>query len=89
MPSYVVESYLSNSPAAVADARARAHSAAELEEGVHYVRTTFLPGDEVVLHMFEAPSDDAVRRAARHAELRYERIVEAVDGPPIPTESEQ
>lgn len=89
MPSYVVESYLSNSPAAVADARGRAHLAAELEESIRYVRTTFLPGDEVVLHLFDAPGDDAVRRAARRAELPYDRIVEAVEGPPIPTESEQ
>lgn len=89
MPSYLVESYLSNSPDAVVDARTHAHVAAELEDSVRYLRTTFLPGDEVVLHLFDAPSHDAVRRAARRAELPYERIIEAVEGPPIPTGSEQ
>ena len=47
---------------------------------VRYVRTTFLPGDETVLHLFEARSSDALRNAARNAALPYERIVEAVEG---------
>lgn len=80
MPNYLVESYLVDSPEAVADARGRAHLAAELDGGVRYVRTTFVPGDEVVLHLFEAPSDGAVRHAADRVALRYERIVEAVEG---------
>ena len=80
MRSYLVESYLADAQGAVADARERAQVAAELDDGVRYVRTTFLPDDEVVLHMFEAPSGDAVRRAARRASLEYERIVEAVEG---------
>jgi hypothetical protein len=46
---------------------------------VRYVRTTFLPGDETVLHLFEARSSDALRNAARNAALPYERIVEAVE----------
>lgn len=79
MPSYLVEAYLANTPATLADARARAQLAAESEEYVHHVRTTFLPTDEMVLHTFEAPSDDAVRRAARRVDLRYLRIVEALD----------
>jgi hypothetical protein len=80
MPSYLVESYLTDSSAAVADARDRAHLAAELGTGVRYVRTTFLPGDETVLHVFEAASADALEHAARLAALEYERIVEAVEG---------
>jgi hypothetical protein len=79
VPSYLVESYLTDSSAAVADARERAQLAAELATGVRYVRTTFLPSDETVLHVFEAASGDAVRRAARRAALPYERIVEAVE----------
>jgi hypothetical protein len=54
--------------------------AAELGSGVRYVRTTFLPGDETLLHLFEATSPEALRDAARDAALRYERIVEAVEG---------
>lgn len=77
MPSYLVESYVADTPAAVEDARARARQAAELGDRVRYVRTTFLPGDEIVLHLFEAPSASAVDEAGRRAALRYERIVEA------------
>lgn len=79
MPSYLVEAYLADSPAAFADVRARAHRAAE-RDGVRYVRTTFLPVDEVVLHLFEAPSEEVVRRAVGRVDLPYERIVEAVEG---------
>lgn len=80
MPVFVVESYLPNAPAAVADARARAERAEEPGDGVRYVRTTFLPDDELVLHVFEAASDDAVRRAAARVALTYERISPAVEG---------
>jgi hypothetical protein len=79
MPSYVVEAYLRDSPAAEEDARRRAERAGALAEGVRYVRTTFLPDDEVVLHLFEAPSAEALGAASRRAELPFERIVEARD----------
>ncbi len=78
MPRYLVESYTSGS--AVDDARERARRAAELGTNVRYVRTTFLPEDETVLHMFDAPSAAAVDAAGRLAALQYERIVEAVEG---------
>ncbi|MGH3072735.1 MAG: hypothetical protein ACRDNB_10775 [Gaiellaceae bacterium] len=79
MPSYLVESYASDSPAALADARGRARRAAELGAGVRYVRTTFLPIDEVLLHIFEAPTLEALDRAGRLAALAFGRIVEAVE----------
>jgi len=77
MPSYLVESYAAGS--VVEDQRERARLAGELGTGVRYVRTTFLPGDETILHVFEAASPDALRDAARDAALPYERIVEAVE----------
>lgn len=80
MPSYLVESYLGASSGSVEDARARALRAAELGEDVLYVRTTYLPEDETALHLFEAPSAAALRRAGQLAELDFERIVEAVEG---------
>jgi hypothetical protein len=80
MPSYVVESYAADSPAALGEARARAQLTAELGKGVRYVRTTFLPGDETLLHLFEAPSAEALGQAGELAELSYERIVEAIEG---------
>jgi hypothetical protein len=78
MPSYLVESYAAGS--VVDDQRERARRAAEVGTGVRYVRTTFLPGDETVLHVFEASSAEALREAASAAALPYERIVEAVEG---------
>jgi hypothetical protein len=80
MPNYLVESYLADSAAAVEQARERARRAAELGEGVRYIRTTFLPEDETVLHVFEARSLEALTHAGRLAELPIDRIVEAVEG---------
>ncbi len=88
MPSYLVESYLADTPAALEDARERARRAAELAEGVRYVRTTFLPGDETILHLFEAPSAAVLDEAGRRAALQFERIVEAVEGSAEPTKEE-
>jgi hypothetical protein len=79
MPNYLVESYVADSPAALEEARRRARRTAELGSSVRYLRTTFLPGDETVMHLFEAPSADAVEQAGQAAALAYERIVEAVE----------
>ncbi len=87
MPSYLVESYAASS-VALDEARERAKRTAELGAGVRYVRTTFLPEDETVLHLFEAPSASALDQAGRRAALEFERIVEAVEGAtdsPTPT----
>jgi uncharacterized protein DUF4242 len=78
MRSYLVESYAAD--ALVDDQRERARLAAEVGTGVRYVRTTFLPRDETVLHVFEAASPEALLEAARDAALTYDRIVEAVEG---------
>jgi hypothetical protein len=79
MPSYVVESYAADSAAAVEDARARARRTAELGTDVRYVRTTFLPADQTLLHVFEAPSAEELDRAGTLAALAFERIVVAVE----------
>jgi hypothetical protein len=88
MPGYVVESYAADSVAVVEDARARARRTAELGTGVRYVRTTFLPGDQTILHFFEAPSAEELDRAGKLAALAYERIVVAVEGPETVEERE-
>lgn len=79
MPRYLVESYAASSVRAVDDARDRARRTAELDPGIRYLRTTFLPGDETAFHLFEAPSAEALSRAGRRAALEFERIVEAVE----------
>jgi hypothetical protein len=80
MPNYLVESYLADSPEAVEEERERAQALDDARAGVRYVRTTFLPGDETILHVFEAPSLAALRRVALTGQLSHERIVEAVEG---------
>lgn len=78
MPTFLVESYAPGSHG-IEDAQARARRTAELSEDVRYVRTTFLPGDDTILHLFEAPSAEALFRAGRRAMLAFDRIVEAVE----------
>jgi hypothetical protein len=81
MPTYLVESYLADAEGAVAEAQVRAQLAAELGLDVRYLRTTFLPADETILHVFEAPSAEALAEAGALAQARFERIVEALEGP--------
>jgi hypothetical protein len=81
MPRYLLESYLAASPAKARESTTRARRAAELDLDVHHVRTTFLASDETILHLFEASSADALARAARRADLPFERIVEAIEEP--------
>lgn len=79
MPRFLVESYVVESPTAFDDACARARLTARAGAGISYVHTTFLPGDETVLHLFDAPSAAALDAAGRHVGLQFERIVEAIE----------
>jgi hypothetical protein len=79
VPSYLVESYVASSAEAFDDACARARLTAERGSGVRHVRTTFVPGDQTVLHVFEAPSAEVLADAGRFAGLEFDRIVKAFD----------
>jgi hypothetical protein len=79
MPRFLVESYVADSSDAFGEACERARLTAEAAAGVHYVDTTYLPGDETVLHLFDAPSEEALDEAGRRAGLQFERIVQAVN----------
>jgi hypothetical protein len=46
---------------------------------VGYVHTTFVPSDETLLHLFDAPSQETLDEAGRRAGLQFDRIVEVVD----------
>lgn len=81
MAIFLVEAYLANHPRAIEDARSVALRAAALGGGIRYVRTTFLPHDETVFHLFEASSEAAVVAAAAAVSMPIDRITEAVDGP--------
>jgi hypothetical protein len=78
VPSFLVESYVAGAPL-LAEAQARARLVAELADGVSYLRTTFVPGDETCFHLFEAPSLPLLGDAVGRAALGHVRIVEAVD----------
>jgi hypothetical protein len=73
------ESYAARSPGAFDDACERARQTERAGAGIGYVRTTLVPGDETVLHLFDAKSVEALETAACAAGLRFERIVEAID----------
>jgi hypothetical protein len=79
MPRYLVESYVADSSTAFDEACARARLTAELGAGISYVHTTFLPGDETVLHLFDAPSISVLDAVGREAGLQFERIVDAIE----------
>jgi hypothetical protein len=81
MPRFLVESYVVRSDSAFAEACALARLTADAGEGIRYVDTTYLPGDETVLHLFDAPSARALDEAGRRAGLEFERIVHAVSDP--------
>lgn len=79
MPRYLLEAYVPDSTSALGAAQESAERTAALGEGIRHVRTTFLPDDQVVQHVFEAPSAGVLRRAGARAALRYERLVEAFE----------
>lgn len=79
MPRFLVESYVADSSAAFDEARERARLTAEQSTEVGYVESTYVPGDETVLHLFDAPSVAVLEQAGRRAGLQFERIVEAVN----------
>ena len=79
MPHYLLEAYVPDATSAVGDAREAAERTAALGEGIRHVRTTLLPDDQLVQHVFEAPSAGVLRRAGARAALRYERLVEAFE----------
>jgi len=77
MPTFIVESYGDDS--GVADQRDRAALVSKLGSGISYVRTTVVPADQTLLHLFVATSSDALRAAVAVAALDCDRIVEVVE----------
>lgn len=83
MPSYLIEGYFPRSRSAeLTESVARLRRAAEAltAEGilVRHVRSSFLPADELFLHVLEAESAEAVGAASKRAGIASERIVEEV-----------
>ncbi len=87
MPSYLIESYLPRSRsgelAAVAERLRRATDSLTAEGApVRHLRSTFIPGDELCLHLLEAESAATVGEASRRAAIEPARAVQAVSDAP-------
>lgn len=79
MPSYLIEGYLPRSRSAeLTESVARLRCAVEAltAEGVRvrHVRSSFLPADELFLHVLEADSAEAAGQATSRAGITPERM---------------
>lgn len=84
MPSFLAETFhpaLRLPELRESEDRVRAAAKALTRAGtpVRYVRSIFVPEDEICFFVLEAPSEAAARAAASKARLRIERVVEAVE----------
>ena len=86
MPTFIAETFV---PATRADdvqsatdrlSQLDGAGALSADIGVTYIRSTFVPGDEVCFHIFEAEAAEDVVRAARDLGVRLDRVAEAVEG---------
>jgi hypothetical protein len=89
MNEFLVELYVSCTESNGADLTiAHAHSAAaELTAAgtpVRFLRSIFVPADEMCLFLFEADSIDAVREAAHRASLPFDHVAETASIPTSP-----
>jgi hypothetical protein len=81
---FMVELYLSREDAGAfghRTERIRAAAEAVSREGtttVRFLRRILVPGDETCLLLYESDSIEAVVEAARRADVRFERVTEAV-----------
>ena len=81
MKEYLVELYVSCAERDGVGHRAQRVRQAALEltaagTPVRFVRSIFVPADEMCLFLFEALSIDAVREAAYRAELPFDHVAE-------------
>jgi hypothetical protein len=82
--SYLAEAYVARPHAnelRAHERRARAAAKELRQQGtpVRFVRSIFLPADEICFYVFEAVTAEAVGAACERAALRFERVLEAVD----------
>ena len=77
MTSFLVESY-TPATASPADIEASARRAAT-GTSVRYVRSIFVPDDEICFHLLQAASADSVDAVIRAAGITHQRIMEVKD----------
>jgi Protein of unknown function (DUF4242) len=83
MPEFVLELYVARTDAAaMSSAARRGRLAAEALTGegtqVRCLRSIFIAEDETCFLLYEAPSADAVRKAAERAGLPFDHVAEVV-----------
>ncbi|MEP7334821.1 MAG: nickel-binding protein [Actinomycetota bacterium] len=83
MPSYIVETYVPRGSGAEVTTAERAREAARTLAAagrrIQFLRSTFLPSDELCFLVFEAESPAVVSEATARAAIDFARIVEAVE----------
>lgn len=57
----------------------RHHGSRHAPQVARYLRSTYVPEDELCFHLFEAESVDAVREASLRVSLAFDRIVEVTE----------
>jgi hypothetical protein len=80
--SFLVEIYAPATGAIAAIERRILAASTELTQAgtpVRYVRSIFVPEDEICLYLFEADTSDSVREATVRAGISALRIVEALE----------
>jgi hypothetical protein len=87
VPSYIAESYLARTrrgelTSLASRAREAANALAEQGQQVAYLRSAFVPEDEVCVLWFIAPSPTAVTEVGRLARLEFDRVIEELERPP-------
>jgi hypothetical protein len=84
MPRFIGESYpvgVGRKTLTAAAHRARLVAAEMRTEGsaVRFLKSTFVPAEEALICLVDAPSADVVMELGRRAGLPLDRVVEAVD----------
>ena len=77
--AFLVERYLS--PVAAVDLASSAARLGRLcggADGVRYLFSAYLPGEDTCFCLFRAPSPEAVREVNRRARFAFDRLIDAV-----------
>ncbi|MGH2932875.1 MAG: nickel-binding protein [Gaiellaceae bacterium] len=72
---YLLEGYERRGTTALDELEARCRAAADGFDGVRYVRSILVPEDEMCFHLFEGPSEEAIRKVGALAGLAPLRVV--------------
>ncbi len=84
MPTFLVEAYepRGHHGSLVESERRVRTAAAELSRSgtdVRYLRSIYVPADEMCFHVFEGASIDVVEEVGRLARRKFDRVTEAVE----------